>query len=84
MTDEQTPTISQTELQRLKQLTAEISEFRKSLAPKYEEIEKDVSALSCFGLIKQIMQFEGKDKFSINVKFEDIPYEVTFKHRKTS
>lgn len=75
----QTPTISAEELARLKKLTEEISAFRKSLEPMFAAIEQEVIALKCFAHIKQIMQFEGKQKLSVNVKVDDLNYEVTFK-----
>ena len=75
----QTPTISAEELARLKKLTEEISAFRKSLEPMFAAIEQEVIALKSFPHIKQIMQFEGKQKLSVNVKVDDLNYEVTFK-----
>lgn len=80
----QAQTISMEELERLKKLTAEIAEFRKSLEPSFAAIEKEVSSLACFEKIKQIMQFEGKKKLTVNVKVDSIPYEVTFKVKQTA
>ena len=83
-TEQKAPAISAEELDRLKKLTAEIAEFRKSLAPTFEAIEKEVSSLACFEKIQQIMQFEGKTKLTVNIKHNDIQFEVIFKVKQAT
>jgi len=78
MADE--PIVTKEDLDRMKQLTAEISAFRKSLVPMHEEVNKELSSLVSAPHIIKIMQFEGSQKFvSTGVKLGDMFFDVTFK-----
>lgn len=75
---------SELDLARMRELQGMVAAFRKTLAPKIKAIEDALTGLSVLEDIKDIMEFEGKEKFSCNITYGAIPLEVTFKVKKTS
>lgn len=83
MEDEQKPReITPEEVERMKQLMADIAAFNESLKPLYAEIEKSLVELRTWEDIVKIMSFAGKDTFKISIKWDEIPYDITIKRKK--
>ena len=76
--------ITPADIMKMKELQETISAFRKTLAPKIKMIEDTLTALPILPEIMTMMEFEGREKWSCNVKSGEIPLEVTFKVKKTS
>ncbi len=77
------PAISAEDLKRLQILQSELQNYREQLKPRYEAISKELTELVSKADILLIMEFEGKNKFSINITWDDKPVEVVFKFKKT-
>jgi hypothetical protein len=79
---EKRPIITTAELQRMNELTEQIAEFRKTLAPMTESVVKTIEEAPIWDAIKALMDFEGKDSVKFMVKNDSKPFEVVFKSKR--
>ena len=82
--NEAKPKISQQDVQRYKELSSLISDFRKTLAPKKEAITKAIQENLPMKEMLEIMEFEGKVAASYNFEYGDRPYTMKVSLRKTT
>jgi len=78
------PKISPEDVQRYKELSALVSDFRKTLAPKKEKITKAIQETMPMKEILEIADFEGKTSASYNFEYDGRPYVMKVSLRKTS
>jgi hypothetical protein len=78
-TEPAVPKITLEDLQKINELTSQISAFRNSLKPRYEAISKELENLTSKTDILALMEFEGKTSFKIKVEWDKQTIEILFK-----
>jgi len=74
--------ITPEEIKRLQELSTIISEFRKTLGPRKEEIIKTITDTLPMEEMVSIMDFEGKTNCSYNFEHNDKPYTMKINLRR--
>lgn len=81
--------VTSEEIRRMKELEAILKDYRETLAPKLEKISQAFSALTIWGDIEGLMEFEGSKKFkteatvdlAVGDKTEKVLYKITIEKK---